>query len=229
MSTTRYPNGVTNVTQENTLGFMGQLDPSKFHTYFNDFDTYTATDWTVTAVGTGTTALTAGDGGLLLVTTSAAAPDSRAAQLLPASFSFTPGKRMFFKIAAAVSNATLSVFQAGLILNDTTPTDAIDGIYFLKPAATANIGVFVRRDATTGSLSNTNVGQLVANVMTSYGWAYDGRETVAFFINDRQVASLPITSVNSPDVDMAVSFFIGNGDAVARTLTVDYIFAAKER
>jgi len=229
MSTTRYPSGVTNVTQENTLGFMGQLDPSKFHTYFNDFDTYVPADWVVTAVGTGTTALITGDGGLLSVVTSAAAPDSRAAQLVPASFTFTLGRRMFFKIACSVSNATLSVFQAGLIVADTTPNDATDGIYFLKPAGTANIGIFARRDATTGNLSNLNVGTLVAAAMTTFGWAYDGKDQVSFFINDRQVGSLAITGVNSPDTDLTVSFFLGNGDAVARTLNVDYILAAKER
>jgi hypothetical protein len=228
MTVTRYPSGVTNVTAENTLGGMGQPDPTKFHTYFNDFDTFLASDWTITAVGTGTTSLISGDGGLLSVVTSAAAPDSRAHQITVAGFTFTPGKKMFFKIACAISNATLSVFQAGLIALDTTPTDVTDGIYFLKPAATTNIGVFVRRDATTGNLSNTNIAQMTTD-LTSFGFYYDGRETVEFYINDRIIGSLPATAVNFPDVAMAPLFFLGNGDAVARTLNVDYIFAAKER
>lgn len=228
MTVTRYPSGVTNVTAENTLGGMGQLDPTKFHTYFNDFDTFLASDWTITAVGTGTTSLISGDGGLLSVVTSAAAPDSRAHQITVASFTFTPGKRMFFKTAVTISNATLSVFQAGLIAIDTTPTDVTDGIYFLKPAATTNIGAFVRRDATTGNIQNLNIGQMTTD-LTSFGFYYDGRETVEFYINDRIAASIPATAVNFPDIAMAPSFFLGNGDAVARTLNVDYIFAAKER
>lgn len=229
MSTTRFVGGVTNAKSTDTMGLMGQLDPTKFHTYFNDFDTVVAGDWTVTKVGTGTNALTAGDGGLLLLTNTAAAPDSIAYQLTPASFTFTAGKQMFFKIGFQISDAVQSRVQAGLIITDTTPEDATDGIYFLKPDETANIGVFVRKDATTGSLSNTNVGTLVANTMTNWGFAYDGKETVTFYVNDRAVGSLPITSVNAPDTNLCLSFFIGNGEAVAKTMTVDYVFAAKER
>lgn len=37
MSTTRYPGGVTNVKSTNALGNMGQLDPSKYITWFDDY------------------------------------------------------------------------------------------------------------------------------------------------------------------------------------------------
>ena len=226
--TTRFPNGVGNVRSDNTLGLMGQPDPTKFHSYVNDFDTYAATDWTVTAVGTGTSALVAGDGGLLAVTTSAAAPDSRATQLAIASFSFTAGKNMFFKIGCQLDNVALSIFQAGLIVTDTTPLDATDGIYFQKAGGTANLDIYVRRDATTGNRQQLNVAQ-VQTGFNSYGWAYDGKSTVTFFVNDLAVGSIPVDSVNSPDTNLALSFFIGNNSAAARVLTVDYIFAAKER
>ena len=228
MSTTRFPKGVTNARPNTSLAYMGQPDLTKFNTYFDDFNTYLASDWVITAVGTGTTALTAGDGGLLLVTTSAAAPDSRSHQLAVATFTFTAGKRMFFKAAGTLSNATLSVLQLGLVVTDTTPTDATDGIYFLKPAGTANIGAFVRRDAATGNLSNTAIA-VATTAYTSYGFDYDGKDTVTFFINDVAVGSLPCTSINSPDTTLSVTFHLGNGDAVARTFSLDYILAAKER
>ncbi len=228
MSTTRFSKGVTNARPNTSLAYMGQPDPTKFNTYFDDFNTFLASDWVITAIGIGTTALTAGDGGLLLVTTSAAAPDSRSHQLAVATFTFTAGKRMFFKAAGTLSNATLSVLQLGLVVTATTPTDATDGIYFLKPAGTDNIGAFVRRDATTGNLSNTAIA-VATTAYTSYGFEYDGKETVTFFINDVAVGSLPCTSVNSPDATLAVSFHLGNGDAVARTFSLDYILAAKER
>lgn len=226
--TTRFPRGITNARPNTTLAYMGQLDPTRFNTFFDDFHTYNATDWVVTAVGTGTTALTPGDGGLLLVTTSAAAPDSRSAQLSVATFTFTAGRRMFFEAGVTLSNATLTVLQLGLVITDTTPTDATDGIYFLKPAGTANIGAFVRRDAAAGNQQNLNIAQATTNFMV-FGFEYDGKETVTFFINDVVVGSLPCTATNSPDAPLAVTFHIGNGDAVARTLTLDYIFAAKER
>ncbi len=228
MSTTRFPKGVTNVKLTTTLGNMGQLDPTKFNTFFNDFNTFAAADWIITAVGTGTTALTPGDGGQLLVTTSAAAPDSRSHQNVVATFTFTEGKRMFFKAAGTLSNALASVLQLGLAITDTTPTDATDGIYFLKPAGTANIGAFVRRDATTGNRSNLAMA-LATTAYTVYGFEYDGKETVTFFINDVAVGSLLCNAVNSPDAPLSITFHVGNGDAVARTFSLDYIFAAKER
>ncbi|MBT9130940.1 MAG: hypothetical protein DDT31_00521 [Syntrophomonadaceae bacterium] len=229
MSTTRFPNGLTNVKSTSSLGSMGQLDPSRFNTFFNDFNTYAATDWIVTAVGTGTTALIGGDGGLLQVTTSAAAPDSRSAQLVVANFFWEAHRRMFFKAAGVLSHAVDSVFQLGLVMVTTTPPTATNGIYLLKPAGTANIGAFVRRDATTGNVSNTAIG-VVNGAYSSYGFSYNADNVVTFFINDRAVASLPCNSlVNSPNVNLAVTFHIGNGSAVSRNFTLDYIFAAKER
>ena len=44
LPTTNFPNGATNNTAQNALGQMIQLDPSKAHTYFDDFDTYLASE-----------------------------------------------------------------------------------------------------------------------------------------------------------------------------------------
>jgi hypothetical protein len=41
--------------------------------------------------------------------------------------------------------------------------------------------------------------------------------------------SLSASSTYLPDTELTVSFGIQNGEAVAKTMTVDYIFAAKER
>ena len=51
-SPTRFPYGVTNVEKPSVFGQMGQLNPAKFITYFNDFTDYVANDWTITNVGT---------------------------------------------------------------------------------------------------------------------------------------------------------------------------------
>ena len=67
-STTRFPNGVTNVGEDTIFAALGQLAPTKFHTYWEDFDYYAAGDWTVTETqASATQALADGDGGLLLL------------------------------------------------------------------------------------------------------------------------------------------------------------------
>lgn len=229
MSTTRFPNGATNASPYSTAGDMGQMDPTKFHTFFDDFDTYLATDWTITETGVATQALTSGDGGLLLVTNAAADNDASFQQLTTATFLMEAGKRAFFKCRFKVSDATQSDVQVGLILTDTTPLDATDGIYFQKDDGDAQIDIYVRKDATTGSTSATNVGTLVSDTFIVLGWAYDGKGTTKFFINDAHVSSLDSSSSFLPDAVLNVSFGIVNGEAVAKTMTVDYIFAAKER
>ena len=67
--TTHFTSGVTNVGADSTLGKFKAPAPHKYHTYFNDFDTYLASDWTITTTedgtGSATEALADGDGGLL--------------------------------------------------------------------------------------------------------------------------------------------------------------------
>lgn len=229
MSTTRFPNGVTNVVSENTLGQMGQLDPSKFHSYFNDFDTYLASDWTITNVGTTPSqALTAGDGGLLLLTEAATDDSSTFMQLKVASFLPAAGKKMFFKIRCQLSDATQSDMIFGLCGTDTSPLDDTDGIFFQKDDGDTHLDVYVKKDSTTGQNVALDIAE-VTTAMTSYGFYFDGSDTVAFFINDVLIKKLDASAAYLPDANLAVLFGVQNGEAVAKTLTVDYIFAAKER
>jgi hypothetical protein len=232
-TTTRFTNGVTNAEKDATLGFMGQPDPTKFHSYFNDFDTYAAGDWTITkteaGAGSATQALTAGPGGLLLLTNDAADNDAQFFQLTVASFALVASKRAFFKARFKVSDATQSDLQIGLIVTDTTPLDATDGIYFMKDDGDANLDVYVRKDATTGSNSATAVATLVNDTYVTVGFFYDGRGKVHYFVDDVKVEQLDASSSYLPDANLAVSFGIQNGEAVAKTMTLDYIFAAVER
>ena len=55
MSTpTRFTSGVGTVAKTKTLGMLGMPDPTKFHTFFDDFDRYLASDWVVTTTEAGT-------------------------------------------------------------------------------------------------------------------------------------------------------------------------------
>ena len=82
--TTHFTSGVTNVVR-GTLGKIKQPDPTKYHTYFNDFDVYTSGDWTVTTTeagsGSATEAIIDGDGGLLALTNAAGDDDNDFLQL----------------------------------------------------------------------------------------------------------------------------------------------------
>lgn len=226
---TRFPSGVTNAAPGSNTGMYGAPDPTLYHTQIDDFDRYLASNWTVTAVGAGTQALTAGDGGLLLLTNAAADDNSIFMQNTVATFLMEAGKPAFFKARFKVSDATQSDLQIGLIVTDTTPLDATDGIYFMKDDGDAQLDFYCRKNATTGSTSATNIATVVSDTFMTVGWYYDGKASVSAFVNDNQVATLVASSTYLPDAALAMSFGVQNGEAVAKTLTCDYIFAAKQR
>lgn len=227
---TRFLNGVTNASQNAIFADLTMLDPTKFHTYFNDFDTYVAGDWVVTETQAGATqALTAGDGGLLLLTNSAADDDLVALQKTPAAFTFTAGKKTFFSARLQVSDATQSDFVVGLQVVDTTPLDVTDGVYFLKADGAATVSFICRKDATTGSTSASAIATVASATDTTFAFFYDGVDQVYYAVNGVPLGSLVATSAFLPDANCTISFAIQNGEAVAKTMTVDWVFAAKER
>lgn len=227
---TRFSGGVTNVL-ENTI-FANLPIPSELglHTYFNDFDTYTAGDWVVTETNSGATeALTAGDGGWLLITNTAADDDLVALQKTPAAFSFTAGKQAWFTCRFKVSDATQSDIVFGMQVVDTTPLDVTDGIYFLKSDGAATVNFICRKNATTGSTSVSAIGTLSNDTFATMSWYYDGGSKVYCSFNGTVVGSLDASSTYLPDTITTVSFALQNGEAVAKTMTVDYIGAWFER
>lgn len=225
----RFPSGVSTRRVNSPLGNFPRPAPSDTHAYWDDFDTYTAAQWVVTAVGAGTAALAAADGGTIAVTTTAASSDSVFLQLTPSGFTFEMGKQAWFESRFKV-NVLTSVVQLGLIVADTTPLDATDGIYFLSTTATGAVTTIVRLNATTGSTSGTGIA-LVADTFTTLAWYWDGKGTLTYYQDG--VAKGSITGITAsnflPDTICTPSFGVQTSTTAARVLTVDYILAAKSR
>lgn len=230
MSTTRYPSGVTNVAQSSTLGMMGQPDPTKFHTFFDDFDRFVAADWTITTTeagaGSATEALTDADGGVLLITNDAADNDNDFFQKVGESFKFETGKKLWFKARFKVSDATQSDFVIGLQITDTSPLDVTDGVFFQKDDGDANLDFHVEKNNTATSASAIHT--VVSDTYLSVGFYYNGVDAVEYFVNDVKLGTSATTNLPD-DEELTISFGIQNGEAVAKTMSVDYILAVKER
>ena len=229
--TTHFTSGVTNVDKDSTLGKFKAPAPHKYHTYFNDFDTYLASDWTITTTedgtGSATEALADGDGGLLLLTNAAGDNDKDFLQLVKEGFKFESGKQLAFNMRFKTNDATQTDIVAGLQLTDTSPLDVTDGIFFLKSDGAATISFIVEKDSTQSTLTLPN--SLADDTFMTLGFLYDPN-TQKFRVFQNNVLAGTVVSTNAPDdEELTVSFGIQNGAAAAKTLTVDYIGASKER
>jgi hypothetical protein len=229
----RFTHGVTNVGKDTAQGMYTCPIPMLVHQYFNDFDTYVAGEWTITATGAGTTALTDVDNGAILLTNAAADNDARFHQKVGESFLPASGKKIWFETRFAVSDATQIDWVVGLQITDSTPLDVTDGIYFMKDDGDTNIDFYCSKDATTGRLTSTAITTAsAAATFMKLAFYFDGSRYITLWKDDVEVYTADLTTTLAtylPDTELTISFGVQNGEAVAKTMTVDYIFAAKER
>lgn len=232
MTSSNFPDGVTNASEETVFGRMTFPDPTAYHTYFNDFDVYTAGDWVVTETNAGATqALTAGNGGLLLITNTAADNDLVELQKTPAAFTLAAGKRAWFSAKFQLSDVTQNDLMVGLVVVNTDPinTPPTDGIYFLSADGVATAQIICRKNATTGSIAATVPGLTLVNAtQVALQWYYDGAGKLFYGYNGNQVGVLDVSNY-FPDTGLTVTFAMQAGEIGAETATVDYLFAALER
>jgi len=231
-STTNFINGVTNVAGGTALGTYVQSDPTSCHTWFDDFDDYVAAEWTITETGTGTRAVGNLDGGVLVITNAAADDDANFLQWSGATnaatvetWKFEAGKELWFKARFKLSDATQSDFVMGLQITDTTPLAVTDGLYFLKADGSATLNLLATLNSTS---TTTAVGTLVSDTYVTVGYHYDGYSNIEVFLNDTRVANSVTTNLVT-DEELTISFGVQNGEAVAKVLSVDYIFVSKKR
>ena len=228
-STTRLPSGINNQAASSLFANFPIPTANSLLTYFNDFFTYTAGDWVVTETQAGATqALTAGSGGWLLLTNSAADNDLIALQKTPAMLDLSSTKQTWFSCRFKVSDATQSDLVFGMQVVDTTPLDVTDGIYFLKADGAATVDVICRKDASTGSTSAASIATLTSDTFVQLDWYYDGAGYLFYAVNGTVSGSLSVASY-FPDTSVTVSFAVQNGEAVAKTMTVDWVGVWQER
>jgi hypothetical protein len=230
---TRLPGGISNAAQDTIPGNMPFLNPTLFHQYMQDFDQFVAADWVVTETQAGATqALTSGDGGLILLTNSAADNDVNQIQKTPANVLMVAGKRTYVLAKAKLSDVSESDFAIGLQNVNVDGTDlavATDGIFFLKADGSAALGVYCRKDNTTGTTSAAGVATLVNDTFVELELYYDGGDRLYYGINGTASGYLDASSTYFPNVILAPVISLKNGEAVAKTATVDYLFVAQER
>jgi hypothetical protein len=215
----------------------GMPDPTKWHTFFEDFDGLitgtTVAQWTVT--GGGTAVVTAADGGALLITT--ANTDEALQQIQRTSATFLPvaGKKLFFKSKLSLLTTASTDLFIGLSEVDTTLIAAsaigtTECMGFFKAAASSTLTFHNRLDGTTGATSVTVPGTLVDATAFTVGFYFDGINEIQVMFNDKIVARASGASTYLPNSVLSPSIGLAQeGTPGAQTATVDYIFVAQER
>ena len=234
MNVTRFPNGVSTASTGGVLANLPQPDPTKQHTFFNDFVTVPASN-DIAIVGIGGTAATlgveddaAGDNGVLNIVTAATAGRGTGVHYEGESFAFTEGKQLFFKTRFSVTRTDANV-AVGLqpVGNAAAFLNPNDALVFRKASAESNVFFIV-------SIGNTDISfelpdALEANVQTEYGFYYDGvNPAISVYQNDQSVGSVSIEN-NIPDDFYTPSFGVSAGSGNATALNIDYVFASKDR
>ena len=226
---TRYPKGVSTAAPQSELWHYLAPDPTKLHTFFNDFNVYTAGDWTETAtsVGAGTSAITIDDtdGGVALVTTAANENDGIFIESQGESFLLESGKKTWIKARLFVGDAIQSDLIVGLHSTDTTPQDAT--MRFLFESVDGAAALYFNNDNNTTDTDSDTVLTLADDTFVTIGAYYDGVTTIELFATGAKVTTM--TGITVPAAEMAIGFGYLNGAAGAETAGLDYLLISKER
>ena len=235
---THFPNGVSNRTKGHPLFNYPYLDPSKYYTYFDDFFEYHSGIYTITTTeagsGNASEAITSGAGGQLLITNDNADNDLDFFQLKGESFKWDSSKRMFFSARFKTNDATQSEIVMGLQITDTTPLDVTDGIFFLKIDGDTQPDLIIEKD-NSSSLSVLEMDAMEDDTFVTLSFEYDpldvatGGAVFRAYQDDVQVGEITGTTNAPDDEELTISFGIQNGEAAAKTLTIDFILVAVER
>lgn len=235
---THFPNGVSNQIKGNPLFNYPYMDPFKYYMYHDDFFEFHSGIYTITTTeagtGSATEVITAGAGGQLLITNAAGDNDLDFLQLKGESFLWDSTKRMFFTSRFKTNDATQSEIIMGLQITDTTPLDITDGIYFFKPDGDTQPDFVVEKDNDFGT-SVLEMNAMADDTFVTLSFEYDpldvatGGPVFRAYQDGAKVGQIAST-VNAPDdEELTISFGIQNGEAVVKTLAVDFLMAAVER
>lgn len=238
---TRFAKGCNSSTDQGIFSDLYvQERIAKVHEYVQDFDQYVAADWTQQLNG-GTIALVAGDGGLLALTTLASVITSQ--EKAPANFQLAKGFRAWYQTQLSV-DAVVGLVLAGLMNATATPFTAgsqTDGVIFLSDNAGA-LSIVV---AVGGTRLVTAMGvNLVAGQVAKLSFYYDGGvyaaapngrviwEATGTSANARGEVAIPASGTIAAfpgAVNLGPAMGVSASTAVARVLTVDTVYVAKDR
>lgn len=238
---TRFPGGVSTANQFDFLSMFPIPENIRCNYYFNDFNTYTAADWTVTTTNSGTNALIAGNGGLLRVLTGATDTNYQGFTKTPAAFPIVGNCQTWFLVNFSISSATTTSYVIGL--TNGGPSAPTDGIWFSKDDAVSTVDISIAASSsatktlavttqqtaamTLGFYYNGNVINPAVHVWSSYGLTASAAKPKFGGAQVKKLTTLtnlPLSTTNlAPQV-----YLVTTSGSATKNIAVDYLLCVNE-
>ena len=219
---TNFDNGLNNRNAGDLFGSMAQLDPTRFHSYMEDFDYYTAADWTL--VTTGSLGLHTIDGGGVRLVTGAVATNEESLLKTAPGFEILQGAPTYFRAKIAVDVADECNINVGLA--DSAALVPNNCIQFRKDTADLDLDVLLRSGSADIDVALA-VAAIAAATSFTVEFYWDGQDRVYYGANGTPLGFLDASTLPVGPLTPTLSVFAGASGAV--TLDLDYFFAATER
>ena len=104
-----------------------------------------------------------------------------------------------------------------------------DGVYFKKDDGDASIDFALELNGSATEASG--IATQSDDTFVTLGWYFDGDTTngIKYYVDGTHKGTQNTMTNLCTDEELAVSFALQNGAAAAKTMTLDYIYAAQER
>lgn len=247
----RFKNGVNNRPQGDIFNSMKQPDPTMFSQHAFDFLTFNTVvtaqpaqtiEGTLTAdVFNGTPAAgsialfagTQGIGGRIICTTGASAGDDLFIHTLPPFVSFSPDKRLFFKVIGSLDELTDCTLNIG-IYDGSDPEAPVNGVWFSKTGSDAFFDdVFWTQGGNGDQMGLTNQPQLVAGDDFEVSLYWNGANRIWAGINGAALGTADLVGEDFPFVGTAGNLrpfvYLLTDVAATKRVDLDLIYWAQER
>lgn len=242
MTVTNFPNGVSCTASGDALAAFPLAVPNTYGVLQNDFFELDTTDtWTFT--NTNATATVSGSVGVVDILTAGADNDKGQLSMTDVGVSLVSGKKAAFSTRFKVGSDAgtnglegiiigLTTGQTGtnLISADGTSLAFDDGVVFYSSPASSFLQVASRASDTETrvSLASDNVGY-TEDLWQRIDIVYDGTQLKFYYGTDSAVNLVKTITTNIPTAALTPTLYIEAGEAVAKTLSVDYITLSLER
>lgn len=228
----RFPSGVNNMPENSGLADLKWPNPLLYNLMYDDFNAFTATDWTL--VGAGAAAFQPNaDGGVVSLATSATINTEQSMAFGAPTLTITPSITKDLVMSARVQlddviNGGI-FFGLGSADGDPLTTPPNDGMYFRKLTG-VDIGQFTVR------VGGTNIFNVDFQLPLSGTWyeltmAYSAEDGVmrAYAGNTAARVATNPTAGQLPSVPLGLMFAVRNQTAAIRTILIDNYLVAKAR